>query len=471
MLMQAQFLTFILYLFYGLAFFTMGVAILSKLTRGSNLEIARYLWLFCLYAFTHACHEWLSLFFIFTANHPFYVAGSANWIFLLPITASYIFLLLFGLRVQEIVRPGWKPFLRIVPFGLMAILIVIVVSRGYDPTPEFYDFVKYRIRNLIGLPAGTISGLGLILYSSYIKKLSARGTRTLFGAGVFLVLYGVLTGLVPAGSSVPFLGIPIEWVRGMNAAFILYFLMNALHIFDLEQNSIIEQRLQRVAHSEKLSSVGKLAAGIAHEINNPLTNVSLNVEMLKKDVLSDANRKTAGRRFEAIERNLDRASKIARELLYFSRHKEADFIRTDLNDVVRRTLTLLAPHKKNYDIRYLPGRIPAIMGIPWKLEEVFLNIITNAMEATTPGGEITITTRAEETSIFAEITDTGVGITEENLKSIFDPFFTTKDVGMGTGLGLSICFGIMERHGGRISVTSKQGQGTTFSLVFPLGDN
>jgi two-component system, NtrC family, sensor kinase len=470
--MLSQFPTFLLYLFYGLTLFTAGVAILSKLTRGSNLEISRHLWLFCLFAFTHAFHEWLTLYFIFRPLLPFSLVYSAHWLFLLPVTASYILLLLFGVRVLGIVRPQWKKgFLRAIPVGLIAILFIIVALRGYDPTQEFFEFVKYRIRNLLGLPAGLVSGLGLIYYSGTIKNLSAKGCRAVFGAGVFLVFYGILTGLIPAGSTLPVIQLPIEWVRGVNAAFILYFLMNALHIFDLEQNSIIEQRLQRVAHSEKLSSVGKLAAGIAHEINNPLTNVSLNVELLKKDVLSDANRKKAGRRFEAIERNLDRASKIARELLYFSRHKEADFIRTDLNDVVRRTLTLLAPHKKNYDIRYLPGRVPAIMGIPWKLEEVFLNIITNAMEATTPGGEITITTRAEETSIFAEITDTGVGIAEENLKSIFDPFFTTKEVGMGTGLGLSICFGIMERHGGRISVTSKQGKGTTFSLVFPLGDN
>jgi signal transduction histidine kinase len=247
--------------------------------------------------------------------------------------------------------------------------------------------------------------------------------------------------------------------------------MNALHIFDLEREEMIEERLQRFAQTEKLTSLGKLAAGIAHEINNPLANVSLNVEMLKKKLGSADGGEAYEKRFTAIERNLDRASRIARELLAFSRQEETKeaAVSLDLNEVLRDTLTLIGPRRHDYRFELALTPLPAVRGIPWKLEEVFLNVIINAMEATAAGGEIALSTRAEGAAAVVEITDSGVGIPAENVRSIFDPFFTTKEVGKGTGLGLSICFGIMERHGGRIDVTSQAGAGTSVALVFPKG--
>jgi signal transduction histidine kinase len=208
--------------------------------------------------------------------------------------------------------------------------------------------------------------------------------------------------------------------------------MNALHIFDIERNVLIEERLQRFAQSEKLHSLGKLAFGIAHEINNPLTNVSINIELLKKDLVSQNAPALSEKRFEAIERNLDRATKIAGELLSFSSQNESDFQPTDINDVIVSTLDLLGVRRKAYQITTNLNKVPSISALPWKIEEVFLNVIINAMEAMPEGGSLTISTEQKKGMVLAKIIDSGHGIIPEHLDKALDPFFTTKEVGKGT---------------------------------------
>ena len=278
-----------------------------------------------------------------------------------------------------------------------------------------------------------------------------------------------MTGLVPSGTILPLLNIPVELGRGVFAFAVLHFIMNALNIFDVERNLLVEERLHRFAKSEKLHSLGKLAFGIAHEINNPLTNVSINVELLKNDLVNRGIPALPIKKFDAIERNLDRATKIARELLSFSSQNESDFQSTDINDVIASTLGLLGARRKAYRIIRNLNEVPSISAIPWKLEEVFLNIIINAMDAMPEGGALAVTTKRKGDWVVAEITDTGHGISPDHLDKVLDPFFTTKEIGKGTGLGLSICFAIMESHGGKIELESHVDKGTTVSLFFPMG--
>ena len=467
-----DFFTFCIFLFYGLVFFTTGVAIASKVTRGSKLKIARYLPLFAIFAFVHAFHEWLVLFlFLEWPALPEEILPIISRARLVPVSISYVFLLLFGYFVLQAVYPQKRRYLQIVAGSLPVILFFCLLYGfygGLPPEESPYRFAAMRIRNLLGFPGALAAGLGLIGYAGTIRGTSSKVARNFTGAGIALIVYGVFAGLVPTGAILPF-GVRVELIRGVTGIFILHFLMNALHIFDLEREELIEERLQRFAQTEKLTSLGKLAAGIAHEINNPLANVSLNVEMLKKAISTAGGNGQYEKRFAAIERNLDRASRIARELLSVSRQEEKteSTILVDLNDLLRDTLTLLGPRRHDYRFELFLNPLPAVRGLPWKIEEVFLNILINAMEATAPGGEITIVSRPGKNSAVLEISDTGVGIPAENLRSIFDPFFTTKEVGKGTGLGLSICFGIMEWHGGRIEARSKPGLGTTMTLVFP----
>lgn len=459
---------FLLFLFYGLVFFTTGVAITSKVTRGSKLTIARYLPLFAIFAFVHACHEWMVLFLeLEWSTLPREWLPFISRLRLVPITISYVFLLLFGFFVLQAVYPKTRRILQIIAFSLPVVLIFWLLSHGIESTPDFFRFAAFRVRNLLGFPGALAAGLGLIGYAGTIRDTSGKVARNFTGAGAALIVYGVFAGLIPTGTVLPLLGARIELLRGISALFILHFMMNALHIFDLEREALLEERLQRFAQSEKLTSLGKLAAGIAHEINNPLTNVSINVEMLRRE-LPQAADAPLSRRFEAIERNIDRASRIAKELLDFARHREAEFVTAELNAVIRSTLILLGARRSEYDIRLEAGDLPAIRAVPWKLEEVFLNVLINAMEASSPGGAIIIRTFTRDGAVIAEVEDHGCGMPPEIQRSMFDPFFTTKEVGKGTGLGLSICFGIMEAHGGRIEVKSAFGHGTTVSLIFPL---
>lgn len=466
-----DFFTFLIFLFYGLVFFTTGVAITSKVTRGSKLKIARYLPLFAIFAFVHAIHEWLVLFlYLEWPALPKEMLPIISRLRLVPVSISYVFLLLFGYFVLQAVYPQKRRILQIVALSLPVVLFFSLLYAGLEGEAGFFRFAAMRIRNLLGFPGALAAGLGLIGYAGTIRETSGKVARNFTGAGIALIVYGIFAGLVPTGTILP-LGVRVELIRGVTGMFILHFLMNALHIFDLEREELIEERMQRFAQTEKLTSLGKLAAGIAHEINNPLANVSLNVEMLKKSLAGAAAGEAYEKRFTAIERSLGRASRIARELLAFSRHddKEEHAESLDLNEVLRDTLTLVGPRRHDYRFELTLNPLPMVRGIPWKLEEVFLNVIINAMEATAAGGEIAISTRTDGAEAVVEITDTGIGIPPENIRSIFDPFFTTKEVGKGTGLGLSICFGIMERHGGRIDVTSKPGTGTALTLVFPAG--
>jgi signal transduction histidine kinase len=462
-----DFFTFIIFLFYGLVFFTTGVAIISKVTRGSKLKIARYLPLFAVFAFVHAIHEWLVLFlFLEWPALPKDLLPIISRVRLVPVSISYVFLLLFGYFVLQAVYPQKRRILQVLAISLPAILVACLLYGGLENEVGFFRFAALRIRNLLGFPGALAAGLGLIGCAGTIRGTSVKVARNFTGAGIALIVYGIFAGLVPTGTVLP-PGVRVELIRGVTGLFILHFLMNAMHIFDLEREEQIEERLQRFAQSEKLTALGKLAAGIAHEINNPLANASLNVELLRQDLGTSVSAVSA-RRFSAIERNIGRASRIARELLYFSRPGEEEFLTTDLNEVIRGTLTLIGAREKEFQINLELAEIPLIQAVPWKLEEVFLNVLSNAMEASPPGAPILLRTILRGNEVVAEVVDMGMGIPPGNLHRIFDPFFTTKGVGQGTGLGLAVSFGIMENHGGRIEVSSSIGTGSVFSMVFPL---
>ena len=469
--MPEEFFTFLLYLFYGMAFFAIGVSITSRDTRASHLKIANVLWLLALFAYSHAFHEWFELY----QNLPSPISSEhliplINLLKLVVIFVSFGFLLFFGVCLLSLCFPQKRLLFNLLPILFVGLMLISVWPLPDTISNSAFAFINSRIRNFIGFPAAACAGLGLIFYSRTVVQISTKGARNFCGAGVTLLIYGLLTGLIPSGTSVALLNAPIELLRGLSAFVMLHFVMNALYTFDEEHKILVEDRLNRFAKAEKLRALGKLAFGIAHEINNPLTNVSMNVEMLKNEPSNHTGNKRTEKRFATIERNLDRASKIARELLTFATDKETEFVSTSLNDVIDSTLELLVARCKTYRITVSHGKIGNVSAIPWKLEEVFLNLLVNAMDATPEGETISITTWQKDSTILAQICDNGSGVPAELLSQVMDPFFTTKEVGQGTGLGLSICHGIMDLHGGSIELESQENKGTTITLIFPQGD-
>src|SRR6202158_1844896 len=231
-----------------------------------------------------------------------------------------------------------------------------------------------------------------------------------------------------------------------------------------ERERMQEQMLQ----TEKLTSLGLLAAGVAHEVNTPLAVISNYIQMLARQFPGDDPRHTL---IEKIVKQTFRASEIVNNLLNFSRTGAAAFAPINVNSVVEDTLSLVAhPFRTSHVqvIKNLQGDLPAVLGSPNRLQQVFLNLFLNARDAMPSGGILQVRTAARNGSVEIEVSDTGAGIARENVNKIFDPFFTTKATGRGTGLGLSVSYGIIKEHAGKIDVRSTAGKGTSFHLEFPV---
>jgi PAS domain S-box-containing protein len=238
---------------------------------------------------------------------------------------------------------------------------------------------------------------------------------------------------------------------------------------DITERVTLEAQL---AQTDKLSSIGLLAAGVAHEINTPLAVISSYAQMLSKQMRGDVR---IGPVLEKITQQSFRAAEIANGLLNFSRTSTTEFRETNLNQVIHDTLSLLEHQFKTARIEVeleLAADLPAIQGNSGKLQQVFLNLLLNAKEAMPGGGRLRVATMVNG-HVEALVSDSGSGIAPEHLKRIYDPFFTTKTTPKpgdrrGTGLGLSVSYGIIQEHAGKIRVESAIGAGTTFHLEFPL---
>jgi hypothetical protein len=234
---------------------------------------------------------------------------------------------------------------------------------------------------------------------------------------------------------------------------------------DISSRVQLEEQLQI---SEKMASIGLLAAGVAHEVNTPLTGISSFTQMLLESAGPDDPSTPV---LEKIERQTFRAAKIVNGLLNLARPAQVDSGPCDINAVINDVLSLLEHQFRTGSIQVrkeLAGTAPLVQGIEHKLQQVFLNLFLNSRDAMPKGGWLTIVTREDRDGATVEIADTGAGIPAEQLSRIYDPFYTTKEIGKGTGLGLSITYGIVQEHGGTITCVSVVGQGTRFTIRLPL---
>lgn len=241
-----------------------------------------------------------------------------------------------------------------------------------------------------------------------------------------------------------------------------------------QQSREIEQTQRQLLQAAKLASVGELAGGVAHEINNPTTTILSRASYLlasaEKKGYSESDRED----LRAIVQQAQRIAKITASLLTFSRQHGFELSRVDINELIDKSLALIDYRLRESSVsvrRLFQDEIPPILGDANRLIEVFINVFNNAIDAMPEGGTLTIRTehRVGEEAVRIEIMDTGVGIPEDHLRRIFDPFFTTKPPGKGTGLGLAISHGIIKDHQGRIEVESQVGVGTKVIITFPPG--
>ena len=254
----------------------------------------------------------------------------------------------------------------------------------------------------------------------------------------------------------------------------------------VQRDVTLEKQYQaKYFQAERMATIGILAEGVAHEINNPLTSISGFAEALKRrlDTLAacliedgdcDELLENYKEYLEIILKECHRCSEIVQNLLTFGHREIRSLSIVNLNDVVGNSLKLLHPRLDRLSpgiisLR-LAGQDPCVLGHPGELMQVILNLVLNALYAVKDSGEITILTAVEGSMVILKVIDTGHGILEEHLDKLFDPFFTTKPAGQGIGVGLSTCYNIIKKHGGDITVESEHGKGAVFEIILPYFD-
>jgi two-component system NtrC family sensor kinase len=312
------------------------------------------------------------------------------------------------------------------------------------------------------------------LYGTRHEDAVGRRLSELFGA-TFLEVLASATQASPEGSA--FYRVPLATRHEASRRLLVNVATTPLRDSDeaiagtiiiIEDISARVQLEEQLQISEKMASIGLLAAGVAHEVNTPLTGISSFTQMLLQNADPDDPRTKV---LEKIERQTFRAAKIVNGLLNLARPAQVDSGPIDLHTVVNDVLSLLEHQLRNGRIQVrkeLVAAAPIVQAIEYKLQQVFLNLFLNARDAMPRGGWLTIATSVGgDGAVTVEVSDTGSGIPADQLSRIYDPFFTTKDIGKGTGLGLSITYGIVQEHGGTITCDSAIGQGTRFTLTLP----
>jgi signal transduction histidine kinase len=248
------------------------------------------------------------------------------------------------------------------------------------------------------------------------------------------------------------------------------------HVVEVWRDVTDRSRLEvQLSHSERLAAVGALAAGVAHEINNPLASMLACVESLdrwlRRGKFDDEARREAEETIAILGREIARGRETTERLMLLGRSYDTAPGQVDLNEAVRDTLVLLRYELRKRGIEAISRLDPDLSGI-WAREAgmrgVCMNLMLNAVQAMSDGGTLTVTTRGDAERVHLTIEDTGPGIAPEHVERIWEPFFTTKPVGEGTGLGLSITHAIVSRHGGSITVDSAPGRGTRFDVDLPV---
>ena len=456
---------FLVFLPYGAVFFAIGVAITSRRKIFIHLKIAGLFWLLAMFAFSHSLHEWLEMYRHLQLTDNTALLMNVRYVSLVMALTSFLFLFMFGVSLISALLPTVRRWFLLVFLLILGLFAARLLTNFFWAD---YFVREYDMRLLIALPATLLTATAFFIYARQLTNKKVRGANSFFGAGCAFLAYGIFTGAIPSGTV---LLLPVEAWRGLSAFVILHFLMYALDSFMDQREEMITDQLQLAANSEKLSAIGRLAAGVAHEINNPLANASLQLEMLRQHSEISILPEKITARLQAIEKSIDKSSHIARELLLFAGGKTPDtpFSTIAISGVIDSAWQMASYKSKQHQLHNNLLSDLSVKGNRIKLEELFLNLFLNAIDAMPDQGTIEINGREEADQVIIQVLDTGSSIAVENLDLVMEPFFTTKEVGQGTGLGLSICYGIMKLHGGSINIAPRKNtNGACVTLKFPL---
>jgi signal transduction histidine kinase len=354
--------------------------------------------------------------------------------------------------------------------ALMAVLTLVYYA-GYTPLAQFGSFftdafphdlhrtlflipiiyaaLTFRVRGALG---ASFVFLCVVLPRTFYSPYTDPLVRPLLFV-LFTAFLGVLTAML------------VDRVEKEEKAHV------ELNIAHQELSTYVQQLKEsqdQLIQAEKLTSLGQMAASIAHEINNPLAGVLVYTQLLSKKVTGDAfNKEEALGYLSKMESEVSRCSRIIRNLLDFARQTQPTLRFVDINQVIEQVLAMVGHQAQLQNVEVVKEfspSLPKVMADFDQLQQIFTNLTLNAIQAMPDGGRLTIRSSAVDSEVRIDVQDTGCGISKENMGKLFTPFFTTKAKGKGVGLGLAVVHGIIERHKGRIKVQSEVGKGTTFSV-------
>lgn len=461
---MATFITFNIYLFYGLVFFAIGCVVVFRNFKYSQLAISPTLWALALFGFSHAFHEWSELYVILFSDeigrqYQFVV----DWLRLIKLSLSFAGLLIFAwllfvIQGKLVGKLGKVATLLIVL--CYSVCLLAFAMGGYLGADTFSEVATYT-RYLLGFGSATLAGIGIALYGRQLSQENHQYGRYFAATGLGLFVYGILAGLVPTEihACVPVL-------RTLAAAFVLVTLIKALKIFDIEKEMATEAKLKRAIEADKYKAIGHLAMGVAHEINNPLASSTLALDLLQRKL--PPQQATLQEYIDRTRMGIERASIISKELLAYARNDSANHNQVYLSDVVASAQQLLSHKISRYRVVANCDPLLSMMGQRVKLEEMVINLLNNAMDASDYQGLIELNVGAGDNHIWLEVKDCGHGMDEATMQRATELFYSTKAIGEGTGLGLAICEQIAAAHNGTMSLFSAQGVGTRILINFIL---
>jgi two-component system, NtrC family, sensor kinase len=458
-----------LYFFYGASFLFLGVSISVTNMKESDLKLANGLWMLGVFGFLYGAHEWLELVPLIQGDQlslqDIYLV---RMILLYLLLFSLYFLLQFGLSLLSAFTDRQMKRIKAILFIVIVVVAAFIWERGAQVDMLFLWNMEVGIRHTLAPLAGLTTAYGLITYANKTKNLSRAVSVNFLYAGAAFTFYGIFGGIFVFNSALFDLHLIASFLRGLAAVFITLFILKALNIFNIEMRRKIEQQARILVQTEKLSSMGRLAAGISHEISKPLTHASLGIRTLKNNLVKNNVEPDAVIKIiTEVEKDVDRASEVAEELLQLYRREGENFAPVNLSKVIEGALKLLEYKMKDIVLERNDAHVPDIMGDKDKLVQVFISVLSNAVEAMPKGGRMRISTVLKNDIVQVSVTDTGTGISKENLPHVFDPFFTTKKIGQSAGLGLCISHGIIQQHQGVIDIFAAAGGGTTVIIKLP----
>ncbi|MGL6315592.1 sensor histidine kinase [Vibrio sp. WXL103] len=457
------FLTFNIYLVYGLAFFAIFFAIIFRDLSQSQIAIASVLPTLGVFGLIHGLHEWSELYLVLFVDQY----GQTKYLEIFTVTKLFLSFIAMGAFAWKMLPLTHWRRVRLVKIACLATLFGFIASLFFRyQGQQFADYLsntEQHIRLIFGLGASALSGTAVYSYALQLAEDGHDASMPFKFTGVFLILYGICAGVLSVE-----LGLWVLFARSLCAIAILTSLWSALHIFDTERHQQIEDTLHKALQDEKLKELGELTSAVSHEIKTPLSSAMMSCDLLERHIVDQP---LLHKQLHRIRFGLERAADISQEVLNFAHHRPLKRHALPLAQALHSAISLNQFRLENYQLNCLLDESVMVMGDLGLLEEVFSNLIGNAIDATQDNQRLDVRLYRDKMTAVVEIADFGQGMSQEVTNKAFQPFFTTKPKGEGTGMGLALCKQIIHQHQGEITLTNRlkqnQIQGLTVTLCLP----